>query len=193
VGRVADPDGWADEVVLRDGRRCEVRPITADDASALTAFHARLSAKSIYFRFFAPYPVLTADDVERFTVVDYRDRFAVVVIANDLLVGVARYERMAQTEAEIAFLIEDTYQGAGLGTILLERLAVAASDSGISRLVAEVMPSNTRMIAVFEHAGFTSHQATGDAFLTFEAGVDPLLAMLRSLLSHPGSIEERHE
>jgi RimJ/RimL family protein N-acetyltransferase len=180
VGLVADPDGWEDEVVLRDGRRCAVRPIAADDASALTAFHARLSAKSIYFRFFAPYPVLTADDVEHFTVVDYRDRFAVVVIAADLLVGVARYERLVPTDAEIAFLIEDTYQGVGLGTILLERLAVAARDSGISRLVAEVMPHNTSMIAVFEHAGFTSHQVAGDAFLTFESQIEPLLTSLRS-------------
>jgi hypothetical protein len=47
-----------DEVRLRDGTRLVVRPIAPADAGALVALHARLSADTIYRRYFgAPAPV----------------------------------------------------------------------------------------------------------------------------------------
>ncbi len=71
-------DPATDEVVLRNGSRLEVRPIRPDDADALVALHARLSADTIYRRYFGARPHLAAADVERFTRVDGRYRFALV-------------------------------------------------------------------------------------------------------------------
>ena len=64
--------------MLRDGRPCHVRPIRPDDAGRLVEFHSRLSAETIYFRFFAPYPQLSERDVQRFVNVDHADRVALV-------------------------------------------------------------------------------------------------------------------
>ena len=50
----AYPAHWEADVVLRDGRTCHVRPITPEDRDLLVEFHSRLSAETIYFRFFAP-------------------------------------------------------------------------------------------------------------------------------------------
>src|SRR4029079_11894629 len=93
-------------------------------------------------------------DVQRFTTVDYRDRVALVATIEDQIIGVVRYERTGQDEAEVAFVIEDPYQGRGLGTILLEHIAQAARERGVLRFVAEVLPHNARMLEVFEHAGY---------------------------------------
>ena len=39
-------------------------------------------------------------------------------------------------------MVEDAHQGRGIGSVLLEHLAAAARETGISRFVAEVLPTN---------------------------------------------------
>jgi RimJ/RimL family protein N-acetyltransferase len=175
------PQHWEADVVLRDASTCHVRPIRSDDGERLMAFHARLSAATIYYRFFAPYPRLTARDVERFTRVDYRDRVALVAIDGDDIVGVVRYERTApdEAEAEVAFVIDDAHQGRGLGPIFLERIAQAARERGIHRFVAEVLPRNTHMLEVFERAAYrpdpeaaaARSTARADGFITVQLDI----------------------
>lgn len=164
------PSHWEADVLLRDGRTTHVRPITPQDAGRLERFHAQLSAETIYFRYFAPYPQLTERDLARFTTVDYDDRVALVALASGEIVGVGRYDRIDPLDAEVAFTIRDDYQGRGLGSVLLEHLAAAARERGVRRFVAEVLPTNRRMIATFEEAGFKVAQEfeEGVVHLTFE-------------------------
>jgi hypothetical protein len=77
-GMTVDPT--PDEVLLRDGTRLLIRPIGPADASALVALHARLSADTIYRRYFGARPHLSPADVDRFTRVDGRTRFALVAL-----------------------------------------------------------------------------------------------------------------
>jgi RimJ/RimL family protein N-acetyltransferase len=165
------PQHWEADVVLRDGSTCHVRPIRAEDAERLVAFHSRLSAATIYYRFFAPYPTLTERDVHRFTTVDYRDRVALVATEGDEIIGVVRYERLVDDEAEVAFVIDDAHQGRGLGPIFLERIAQAARECGIHRFVAEVLPRNTRMLEVFRHAAYRPTSSRSDGFVTFHLDI----------------------
>ena len=81
------PAHWEADVVLSDGGTVHVRPITADDAERLVEFHASLSAQTIYYRFFAPYPRLSDNDVTRFTVVDQDARGALVAVLGGRIVG----------------------------------------------------------------------------------------------------------
>ena len=46
--------------------------------------------------------------------------------------------------AEVAFLVADSEHGRGLGSLLLEHLAAAGRDRGISRFVAEVLRRERR-------------------------------------------------
>jgi RimJ/RimL family protein N-acetyltransferase len=152
------------DVVAADGTPLRLRPIRPEDADALVAFHGRLSSESTYYRFFAVHPRLSPREVDWFTHVDDHDRVALVAVDDDRIVGVGRYDRLpTSTDAEVAFVVEDAYQGRGICTLLMRRLARIAAGDGIERFVAQVLPSNNRMLAVFRHSGLEeSCRMTGD-------------------------------
>src|SRR5690606_34651340 len=76
-------------------------------------------------------------------------------------------------EAEIAFLVEDTHQGRGIGTILLERLALAADLAGIRRLIAQVLPENQQMLQVFQDSGYDFVRELGDGIIQIALDIEP--------------------
>ncbi len=142
-------------VTTRDGLSVRLRPIRPEDGDALVAFHAGVSADSVYRRFFSAHPKLSEAEVERFTHVDYADRLAVVAEVGGELIGVARYDRLPGTdEAEVAFVVTDLYQHRGLATSLLEVLAEAAWARGIHAFLAETLADNHDMLDVFTGSGF---------------------------------------
>ena len=147
--------GSGTDVMLGDGTIARVRAMGPDDGEALRAFHARLSPESIVLRFFGPHPRLSDTEVERFTHVDGVDRVALVAERLADIVAVARYDRApGSEEAEVAFVVNDAFQGQGLGTVLLRELAGAARCHGVRWLVADTLSENFRMLNVFRHAGF---------------------------------------
>jgi acyl-CoA synthetase (NDP forming)/RimJ/RimL family protein N-acetyltransferase len=159
IGAVNYPLQWEADVVVADGGTVHLRPIRPDDADALVALHERLSDQTRYFRFFGPYPHLSQRDVERFTVVDHDRRAAIVATLGADLIGVARYESTGPDVAEVAFVIEDAHQGRGLGPLMLEHLAAAARERGITKFEADVLPTNRRMLRVFLDAGYSAERA----------------------------------
>src|SRR5674476_1352178 len=109
------PAWWEADVVLRDGSVAHVRPIIPADADALRRFHARQSAESIYLRFFAPLKTLSDKDVARFTEVGHEWRVALAATLRGEIIGVARYDRLYSTTAEVAFHISYAEQGKAVG------------------------------------------------------------------------------
>lgn len=167
------PEHLEADVLLRDGRPCHMRPIRPEDSDALAQFHRSLSAETVYYRFFAPYPELSDRDLERFTNVDYVDRLALIATQNQQIVGIGRYDRVDSHSAEIAFTIRDDHQGRGLGSVLLEHLAAAAREHDIDRFVAEVLPTNQRMIGTFVEAGYRVKQHFEDGVIELEFDIEP--------------------
>jgi acyl-CoA synthetase (NDP forming)/RimJ/RimL family protein N-acetyltransferase len=168
------PAAYEADVVLADGATASVRPIRPDDGPLITEFHARQSPESIYFRYFSPRPRLTERDLERLTHVDYVDRFALVALRGDELIGVARYDRWRhRAEAEVAFFVDDANHGRGLATVLLEHLAVRARDVGLRGFTASVLPDNRRMIGVFTQAGFETATRFADGVVEVRLGLQP--------------------
>jgi RimJ/RimL family protein N-acetyltransferase len=137
-----------------------VRPITPLDESALVRFHSRLSSESIRRRFFTAHPRLTDKEVEHFTSVDHHRREAFVAEVGGELVAVGRFDRLDEsTDAEVAFVVADGWHDRGIATELLRRLAARAREEGIRRLVAETLPDNGPMLAVFAHSGMQTECA----------------------------------
>src|SRR5918993_3186555 len=137
-------------LVLRDGTCVQVRPIRAEDAAALQRLVGRSSDRSIELRFFGPLKELSDEMARRFADVDGEDRFALVALdpqdAGEI-VAVVRYAREEGTDgAEYAALIEDRFQGRGLGIGLTRHLVEAARENGIDRLHALVMRENRGML-----------------------------------------------
>ncbi len=168
------PLAWEADVVLADGGTAHLRPIRPDDADRLVEMHSRLSAQTIYYRFFGPYPRISPVDLERFTVVDNHWRVAFVALLGDRLVAVGRYEgREGDDTAEVAFVVEDSQQGRGFGSVLLEHLAAAAREWGISRFEAEVLSQNRGMLRIFLEAGYSVSRSYGSGTVHVEFDVAP--------------------
>jgi GNAT superfamily N-acetyltransferase len=168
-----EPPGYPRELereVVTAGLCYGVRPIRPDDGQRLVALHGRLSARSVYLRFFSPHPTLSDAEVARFTAVDYEARLALVATVGEHLIAVARYERKPGTsDAEVAFVVDDAYQHHGVGSELLDELADAAFARGVTTFRAETLVENRTMLDVFHHAGFsvTSSIAFGTVSLRF--------------------------
>jgi acyl-CoA synthetase (NDP forming)/RimJ/RimL family protein N-acetyltransferase len=172
VGR--DPQRWSADVALSDGGTVHVRPVRPDDAPLVREFHSRQSPESIYYRYFTARPELSDRELEHLTVVDYRDRLAFVALLGDDLVGIARYDRWpGRNEAEVAFFVDDGHQRRGIGILLLEYLAAAGREQGFERFTAQVLPTNRKMISVFQQVGFEVTSKFEDGVIEVSLGIEP--------------------
>jgi RimJ/RimL family protein N-acetyltransferase len=147
----AYPEELERDITLRDGSRLRLRPIRSEDQDRLSAFYDGLSRQSAYQRFFAVMKRLPPDWAHFLANVDYERRLALLAEHGPPeapeLIGVARYEQTDQVDtAELAFVIQDGWQGRGLGTQMLDALLAAADARGIRRFRAYVLASNARMI-----------------------------------------------
>jgi acyl-CoA synthetase (NDP forming)/RimJ/RimL family protein N-acetyltransferase len=173
------PAHWEADVVAADGGTVHLRPIRPSDAEALVAFHAGLSQRTRYLRYFSAYPRIPERDLHRFTHVDHHDRVALVAELGGEIIAVGRYERHAGTDqAEVAFVVADRHQGRGIGSVLLEHLAAAAREIGVRRFEAVVLAENVGMIRVFLDAGYetTRHVEYGEVTLEFDVDETALTA-----------------
>lgn len=138
---------------LQDGSVLDLRPIEGTDTARLDALHESLSDRTIYLRYFGAHPHLSDAELTRLTHVDHIKREAVVALSDDRIIAVGRYDDLDGVRAEIAFVVSDEWQGRGIGRILLEEIMASAQSVGLRELVAETLPNNPRMAAVFEHCG----------------------------------------
>ena len=147
------PPGF--DVLLADGTTAHVRAITPDDAPAVSALYSRLSRETIVLRYLGPHPQMSATEVEQLVHPDGVDVVVLIAELRDMIVAIAQYFREpGQDEAEVAFLVDDSYQGHGIGTILLEHLASEGRRHGIRRFAADTLAENHKMLRVLAEAGF---------------------------------------
>lgn len=171
---------WEADVVLADGGTVHVRPIRSDDGPRVAALHERLSNESRYLRFFSPMPHLAPRLLDRFVNVDYVDRFALVAQLGDEVIAVARYDALDEdrSQGEVAFTVDDAHQGRGVASLLLEHLGAVAQDRGLTRFVADTLPNNSRMLAVFRSAGFADDRHFADGVVRVTFPIQPTPASL---------------
>jgi CRP-like cAMP-binding protein len=149
-------------VILRDGTELHLRPVLPGDNARAVHGPVQFSSETFYRRFQTtrrPTPALMAYLFE----VDYLDHFVWVLTVDKAIdapiIADARYVREADpTTAEIAFIVGDDYQGRGIGSFLMEALAVAARSEGIRRFTARVLADNLPMRTILDHYGATWHR-----------------------------------
>jgi RimJ/RimL family protein N-acetyltransferase len=169
----AGPPAWGRVIRLSDGATLRLRPIRPDDELRLVDLFARLSPRTVYQRFFRAYDRLPAEWYQRFANVDYLTRLALVAeeqgAEGPLLRAVASYEpgETAGT-AEIAIVVEDAWQGRGLGPVLLDALLATAEARGLRTFTADVLAQNRPMLRVISRlAAIRRRELNGDV-LTIE-------------------------
>ncbi|MEW6777261.1 MAG: GNAT family N-acetyltransferase, partial [Bdellovibrionota bacterium] len=157
-GRV-DHSQYQGQGFLRSGKPVLLRAVRPGDKGRLLEMFGRLSPESIYFRFFQARKSVSHEELMRLTELDFHNSAALAVIVPDSverIAGVGCYVRTAGGQtAEVAFLVEDQYQGQGIGTLLLEHLARIARREGISAFEADVLAYNQKMLDVFTQSGFS--------------------------------------
>ena len=151
-------DPAAPRLVLRDGTVASVRRSTPGDREAMRRFFHELSPESRRRRFFTagePADLLvdrlcdSADEQRSVTLVAVRQ------VGDDTrLIAVGSYIASTPGVAEAAFAVDDRFQGKGLGTELLERLAAIAAGHGFRRFEATTLTDNNAMLEVFRDSGF---------------------------------------
>lgn len=162
--------GSCEEIVLSGGVRVPVREVRPADAPALRRLVGRLSANSIYMRYFGHMKGLSEEQARRFAEVDGQDRYALVALdpeSEGEILGVARYERerAGGEEAEYAIIVEDRVQGRGIGSALTRELVEGARRRGVRRLCAVILPENKSMLKLLGDLGLPED-------VRWEAGVE---------------------
>ena len=126
------------------------RPVRPEDAGRFCALWDRLSPETVYRRFHAPLRRPPAHAVPRLVSVDHDLREALVAVVGDDVIGVARYDRSATdpSTAELAVVVEDAWQGVGVGRQLLAQLVELAARRGVRTVTATVQADNDRVLGL---------------------------------------------
>jgi GNAT superfamily N-acetyltransferase len=126
------------------------RPVRPADQTLFYRLWGRLSRETVYRRFHAPVRTLPEESVRHLVTVDHDLREAVVAVVGGEVIGVARYDRPLDDPsiAEVAVLVEDAWQGMGVGRQLLVQLIDLARDRGVAVLTATVQPDNHRVLGL---------------------------------------------
>jgi acetyltransferase len=157
---------------MRDGREVTIRPIRAEDEHLMYKFHETLSDRSVYLRYLSPMVLserVTHERLARMTHNDYDREIALVIEGEDegenSIFGVARLSKFRgeNEEARFTMLVNDKFQGQGLGKELLKRLLDVARTEKIKRVIAIISPENEAMQKLCRELGFSSMQTDAES------------------------------
>jgi RimJ/RimL family protein N-acetyltransferase len=147
---------------LKDGTAVTIRAIRSDDKNRMVEAFKNLEPESIYTRFFGFKSELTDEELKTATQVDFEKTVALVVTipaggGEETIIGAGRYimydPQNDLRSAEIAFTVEEDYQGQGIASSILRHLIQIAREKGVSQFEADVLPENKAMLAVFARKG----------------------------------------
>ena len=140
---------------LSSGVEITFRVVQHDDARALQRVHARCSERTIYLRFFGSLEKLSDQQAKYFASTDGVDHLGLVALDpqdQNEIIAVARYARQPGDErAEYAALVEDRWQGHGVGAELTRQLIEKTRDNGVRSFYAIVKGKNKSMLSVLRH------------------------------------------
>jgi GNAT superfamily N-acetyltransferase len=150
-------------MVLRTGLAVTIRHVRADDRDRLERAFRKLDRETVYMRFFRYVDTITEVQLERATHPDPAREVALVVTsgtgADEAIIAGGRYIAGGDgRRAEVAFMVEEDYQGLGIASRLLRELVAVARRHRISTFEAEVLAGNASMLGVFAHSGLPMKQ-----------------------------------
>ena len=152
--------------VLKDGTRVTIRAVRPDDRNRLSEAIQLLEKDSIYTRFFSHRNKFSDAELDRALNVDFVREVALVVttetVRGETIIASGRYVTIdgqgTERSAEVAFVVEEDYQGRGIASRLLMNLAALARDQNLTQFEADVLSQNRSMLAVFKRCGFPMRQ-----------------------------------
>jgi GNAT superfamily N-acetyltransferase len=161
---------YAADESLRSGLRMKIRAVHPDDVPRLLKAFRELDPETVRMRFFGYKKELSNAELSRVAHMDFINEVMLVATMEfqdeEIVIGCGRYIALGEDDgardAEIAFVVEESYQGLGIASRLLKHLAAIARRCGVSRFVAEVLSENHSMLAVLERSGLPIHRQRSD-------------------------------
>ena len=152
---------------LKNGLEVCIRAVRADDRDRLARAFRKLERESVYTRFFRYVTELTDTDLKRATEPDREREVALFVTvgrgAEETIIAGGRYvassSRDGASTAELAFMVEEDYQGLGIAGLILRRLIDIARQQRITCFEADVLAGNRSMLRVFARSGLPMQQS----------------------------------
>lgn len=163
--------------VFKSGLEGHVRVLKPSDESMMRDLFYNLSESSVYFRYFSPRRSMPHENLQKYCSVSEDEGLSIVVTIgpreNQRIIGEARYMfEKGQEFPETAFMVDENYQGMGIGRFMLEYLILLARERGIKGFKAEVIFSNTPMIKVFEKGPYVLRRHLAEGVVTVSMRFD---------------------
>jgi RimJ/RimL family protein N-acetyltransferase len=144
---------------FKNGLNVLFRAIKPSDEDQMRQLFYRFSDKAIYYRYFSPIKTMPHEKMQEYVNVDYRNDLSIVAFVGEpgkrTLIAEARFAKHRDKPlVDIAFVVDEKYQGFGIATFLYQLLAKLARERGAQGMTADVLASNRAMLKVFEKGGF---------------------------------------
>jgi ribosomal protein S18 acetylase RimI-like enzyme len=144
---------------FKDKLSVRFRAIKPSDEDQMRRLFYRFSDKAIYYRYFSPIKTMPHEKTQEYVNVDYRDALSIVALVGDpgqqTIIAEARFVKHKNKPLmDVAFVVDETYQGYGIASHLYQMLAKLAKERGAQGMTADVLASNRAMLKVFEKGKF---------------------------------------
>ncbi|MGH3904889.1 MAG: GNAT family N-acetyltransferase [Pseudonocardiaceae bacterium] len=140
-------------VQLTDGCEVVLRAATAADAPLVAALHARCSPHTRSRRSLPTRPGLSSAVLGRLVGADGSTGVLALTTDGGAAVGLANLAGADDSTAEISLMVEDAWQGRGVGTALTRKLVDMARAEQLTELVAISHADNHAMTRMLRRAG----------------------------------------
>ena len=161
---------------LRNGLAIRIRALRPDDGERIVEAFNKLEPETIYTRFFRYKKDVSEADLKMIREMDFEHRVALVatLIENgrEIVIASSSYSVYKDTTAELAFVVEEDYQGLGIARRLLRHLGIIARERGITTFTAEVLFQNVAMLKVFKASGWPMTSTTEDGSVLISLALD---------------------
>ena len=117
----------------------------------------------------------TQDVLDRLLERDPAEHVVVLAIGGRQVRGIAEFVTEDDRDAEIAFVVEDAFQGRGIGRRLVHRLEQLARERGIVAFTGDMAYGNTRAAALLRGTGQRLQMLGGNGTLRFRLPLEPRL------------------
>jgi len=145
---------------FKGGMKVRFRAIKPSDEEEMRRLFYRFSDKSVYYRYFAPIKTMPHSKMQGYVNIDFSRAISIVGVVGEPgqghIIAEARFIKdQKRPLADVAFVVDEQYQGIGIATYMYRMLIRLAKDRGIQRLTADVLASNKGMMKVFENGETT--------------------------------------
>ncbi|MFH1489103.1 MAG: GNAT family N-acetyltransferase, partial [Pseudomonadota bacterium] len=154
------PSEISSRQTFKGGIDVRFRVIKPSDEEGMRRLFYRFSDEAVYYRYFSPIKAMPHNKMQSYVNVDFNQVMSIVGMVGDpgeeKIIAEARFVKdRHQPYGDVAFVVDEAYQGLGIGSYLLRMLVRLAKDKGLNGFTADVLASNKGMMKVFEKSGLS--------------------------------------